>query len=122
MVGGPLLIPGGGIENGPVLAVISHSGRRPVTCVNAESGSGGVGVRRECAGKFGFPRPCWPDSRSADLRVVRRWGYAIAVEANTIAIEQLWCQSCPSRISPLQGLLAQFRGWAVPLGEPARLV
>jgi hypothetical protein len=52
VLGGPLLIPGGGIENGPVLAVIRFWGRRPVTCTNAFTGLGGFDVRRECAGKL----------------------------------------------------------------------
>jgi len=34
-----------------------------------------------------------PRSFRDDLRVWRGWGYAIAVETNTIAIEQRWCQS-----------------------------
>src|SRR5665811_179549 len=86
VVRGPLYIPGGGIENGPVSAVIRFWARRPVTCANAWTGSGGIDVRRECAGKFGCTPPCLPDRRRPDLRAWLGWGYAIAVETNTIAI------------------------------------
>ena len=47
---------------------------------------------------------------------VREGGYAMAADLQAIAIEQRWCRSCPSGNLPL---LAQFRGWAVPLDPPA---
>ena len=61
--------------------------RRPVTCANAFTGSGGFEVCGECARKLPYTPPCWPDCRRADLRVCRGRGYVIAVETNTIALD-----------------------------------
>jgi hypothetical protein len=40
----------------------------------------------------------------------------MAADLQAIAIEQRWCRSCPGGTF---SLLAQFRGWAVPLDPPA---
>jgi hypothetical protein len=78
---------GGGIENHRVLAFSRLLDLRPVTCANAFTGLGGFEVCGECVGKFGFGPSCWPDCRRADLRVCQWWGYVIAVETNTIALD-----------------------------------
>ena len=74
--------------------------------------SGAVEVRTECGGKFGFALPCWPDCWGADLRVCRGWGYVIAVETNTIALDD---SGVTRRLGPTEAS-GPFRSSTLALG------
>ena len=96
-----------GVSKTALLWRSSGSGPQASDLVNARTDLGGIEVCGECARKLGFTPPCWPDCRRADLRVCRGWGYAIAVETNTIALDN-------SGVTTV-GIRRQRRRWAVPV-------
>ena len=107
---GPLRVPGGGIQNGLDEWTISAFGRRTVTCANVQ----GERARSTSAGNA--PVSSGPRRRAgrthpgADLRRCQGWGYAMTADLQAIAIEQRWCQSCPSGNLPTAGQVPWLGG------------
>jgi hypothetical protein len=106
------VVPGGGIQNTVRKSVVTAIGRKLVTSANVFGGRPSSKSAGNAPVSSGSRRRAGRTHRGADLSRYQGGGYAMTSDLQAIAIEQRWCQSCPSGNLPTAGLVP----W---LGSPA---